>query len=75
MNSNNASQLVLRIRLKAVNLFYKTTLYFIFHQPERIFHGLECIFHGLERIFHGLEYKTYYAYKPILSMIVEKIGL
>ena len=33
------------------------------------------IFHGLERIFHGLEYKTYYAYKPILSMIVEKIGL
>ena len=75
MNSNNASQLVLRIRLKAVNLFYKKTLYFIFHQPERIFHGLECIFHGLERIFHGLEYKTYYAYKPILSMIVEKIGL
>ncbi|OUO72602.1 hypothetical protein B5F71_13735 [Bacteroides sp. An269] len=75
MNSNNTSQPVLRIRLKAVNLFYKTTLYFIFHQPERIFHGLECIFHGLERIFHGLEYKTYYAYKPILSMIVEKIGL
>ncbi|ADY34913.1 hypothetical protein Bacsa_0309 [Phocaeicola salanitronis DSM 18170] len=75
MNSNNTSQLVLRIRLKAVNLFYKTTLYFIFHQPERIFHGLECIFHGLERIFHGLEYKTYYDYKPILSMIVEKIGL
>ena len=82
MNSNNTSQPVLRIRLKAVNLFYKTTLYFIFHQPERIFHGLErifhgleCIFHGLERIFHGLEYKTYYDYKPILSMIVEKIGL
>ena len=68
MNSNNTSQPVLRIRLKAVNLFYKTTLYFIFHQPERIFHGLE-------RIFHGLKYKTYYAYKPILSMIVEKIGL
>ena len=75
MNSNNTSQPVLRIRLKVVNLFYKTTLYFIFHQPERIFHGLKCIFHGLERIFHGLEYKTYYAYKPILSMIVEKIGL
>ena len=75
MNSNNTSQPVLRIRLKAVNLFYKTTLYFIFHQPECIFHGLERIFHGLERIFHGLEYKTYYAYKPILSMIVEKIGL